>query len=373
VVTAKIAFRNLLRRPMRTALTTMILAIVVGAMFGLSNLAGSLRAGLHSLVSATGAHLIVFEADAVELLTSSIPLDVVDVLSKLDGVTAVAPGLDVFAAWEDRASLLLSGWPTDAFLWDFGEMLEGSRPQPDDAAVVLGASLAERAGLRAGDEITLLYETFKISGIIQFNSFANNNRVLMPLRLLQKIAHRDSATVVYIQLVDPLDRSLRHHVERAVKEAFPHLSIATVDEAAADNQVLELLKLVARWINVIAAAVGLLVTANTMFMAINERITEIGLLHAIGWSRFRVFAVILCEAGMIGVGGGVLGLAVGLLLTGAIGSSKVMAAFLPPTLDIAAAALSSIAILMVSLVGAFLPAWRASRMQPSLALAGARR
>jgi putative ABC transport system permease protein len=239
--------------------------------------------------------------------------------------------------------------------------------------VVLGASLAERAGLRPGDEITLLYETFKISGIIQFNSFANNNRVLMPLRRLQKIAHRDGVTTVYIQLVDPLDRSLRHRVERAVKEAFPRLSIATVDEAAADNQVLELLKLVAGWINVIAAAVGLLVTANTMFMTINERITEIGLLHAIGWSRVRIFAVILLEAAMIGLAGGALGLLVGLLLTRGIAASKVMATFLPATVDITAAAIGSVAVLACSLVGAFLPAWRASRMQPSFALAAARR
>jgi putative ABC transport system permease protein len=54
-----------------------------------------------------------------------------------------------------------------------------------------------------------------------------------------------------------------------------------------------------------------LVTANAMAMAMRERVTEIAVLKAIGFSRARVLFLVLGEAFLISMLGGVVGVAVG--------------------------------------------------------------
>jgi putative ABC transport system permease protein len=75
----------------------------------------------------------------------------------------------------------------------------------------------------------------------------------------------------------------------------------------------------ARLLNGIGLAVMftlLLVTANTMSMAVRERRTEIGVLQAVGFPGRLVLALILAEGGLLGACGSVIGLLLGGFLIG---------------------------------------------------------
>src|SRR4029078_5463964 len=61
----------------------------------------------------------------------------------------------------------------------------------------------------------------------------------------------------------------------------------------------------------ISLVVGGLSVINTMAMSVTERTREIGIKRAIGGSRRRLVRELVAEAGLIGVIGGVLGLALG--------------------------------------------------------------
>ena len=62
---------------------------------------------------------------------------------------------------------------------------------------------------------------------------------------------------------------------------------------------------------VISLVVGGLSVINTMAMSVTERTREIGIKRAIGGSRRRIVRELVSEAGVIGVLGGVIGLALG--------------------------------------------------------------
>ena len=66
---------------------------------------------------------------------------------------------------------------------------------------------------------------------------------------------------------------------------------------------------------VIAIAVGFFGIANTLTMNVIERKREIGVLRAVGMSRFQVLRMILAEAAIIGAIGGVLGVIFGIILS----------------------------------------------------------
>src|SRR6185436_10146938 len=58
----------------------------------------------------------------------------------------------------------------------------------------------------------------------------------------------------------------------------------------------------------------LLVTANTMSMAVRVRRNEMGVLKTLGFSSGRVMGLVLSEAGMLGLFGGALGILLSLML-----------------------------------------------------------
>ena len=104
----------------------------------------------------------------------------------------------------------------------------------------------------------------------------------------------------------------------------------------------------------------LLVSANTMMMAARERTAEIGVLKTLGFEDGTVFNVILAEAAIITLGGGLAG---ALLAKFAL-EGKALGGFLPPmTIAWQTIALGvAIAVIMGAASG-LLPAWQASRLR----------
>jgi len=117
-------------------------------------------------------------------------------------------------------------------------------------------------------------------------------------------------------------------------------------------------------ISLSVAGVGIM---NVMLVSVSERTGEIGLLKALGGSPSQVLLVFLIEAAVLSTLGGLLGLAVGL------GAGRIFVIFVPafpvesPTWAVVGSLGLSVALGI--LFGA-LPARRASRLDPVLALAG---
>src|SRR5262249_48931060 len=97
--------------------------------------------------------------------------------------------------------------------------------------------------------------------------------------------------------------------------------------------------------------------------AVSVRRTEIGLRMAIGASEQAVQRMILGQAAMLGVGGGVVGLAVSGV------ARKLTAGTLPDlSIDPLVMAATSGVLFVIVLMAAWLPARRASRIDPAVAL-----
>jgi len=120
----------------------------------------------------------------------------------------------------------------------------------------------------------------------------------------------------------------------------------------------------------LVAAIGI---ANTMVMAVLERTREIGIMKAVGAAPRDIRLLFLAEAGLVGIIGGVIGLALGL------GGGRVIEVLIrelnprvnPPSIFVVdlPLALGSLALALgMSLVAGFLPSRRAMRMSALSAL-----
>ena len=106
-----------------------------------------------------------------------------------------------------------------------------------------------------------------------------------------------------------------------------------------------------------------LVTANAMAMAMRERVTEIAVLKAIGFSRTRVLVLVLGEAFLISLLGGVLGVALGCLFLQAM--NQAIPQFFPLAINELAGIWMSyglIAAAFLGLISGLVPALQAARL-----------
>jgi putative ABC transport system permease protein len=126
----------------------------------------------------------------------------------------------------------------------------------------------------------------------------------------------------------------------------------------------------------VAMLIAALGIVNTLLMSVLERYQEIGICKAIGASDGDVFVLFLTEAGMIGLLGGISGLALGSLVCWGLGAAADFYArsqdvtqhldlFAFPPWLLAATVLFAI---VVSMVAGIYPALRAARVDPIRAL-----
>ena len=104
-----------------------------------------------------------------------------------------------------------------------------------------------------------------------------------------------------------------------------------------------------------------------MKSSVEERTREIGILRAIGFRKRHIIQIVLTEAGLLSLLGGLLGYLLGMGAAVYFGSAMVKAeVFIPWQSDLLVYALS--ASLLIGLVGSLYPAWKAARLDPTESL-----
>lgn len=270
----------------------------------------------------------------------------------------------------------------------------GTAPAPTTAGPKAGGfhqimvTPALQRGLKAeiGDEIVLLLQDRNnmqqaiiahLVAVVDYGLPNMNARMAwMDFHSLQKALHLDQeASEIAFRIrdqnaADQIKEQLSQSLDQEYfVETWLDLSPFFRDIMALQNAVFGAV-LVIIFVIVIAAIV------NTSLMTVMERTREIGTLMALGYRRRHILMLFLGEASVIGLGGGVAGVAVVSILLSILGRVGIemklpgqqVATVLYP--DVKPSFIFLVLVLAVgsALVAGLLPAWRASRMKPVQAL-----
>jgi putative ABC transport system permease protein len=93
-------------------------------------------------------------------------------------------------------------------------------------------------------------------------------------------------------------------------------------------------------------------------------------LLALGWKRGRIICMVLWESALLGLFGGVAGVAIGAIGVQILGTMPAICGLLKPDVSIGLLAISVAIAVAVGVLSGLYPAWRSSRLRPSLALQG---
>jgi putative ABC transport system permease protein len=239
---------------------------------------------------------------------------------------------------------------------------------------VAGFDLAERYGLDIGSTLTIRDRDFVVVGIYERepNSLMAsqfNTRAYVSMDAWAVLPGQPQGVGGSITALVAPDRDPEVVAER-IKEQIPGIQTHTGRQAGEEiRQALTIFILILSASGVLAIIVGGLSVINTMIMAVSERTREIGLKKAVGASDPDVLAEIVVDAGVVGGLGGLTGLAFGwgtaqVINTVTTHLENLHVLMVTPRLAVGA-------IIFTILLGMFAglyPAWRASRLDPVVAL-----
>jgi putative ABC transport system permease protein len=320
---------NLLRRWGRTALSGLGVAIGVTTIVALLALTAGLARSAGDLAKLGRADFGVFQGGLADLTASSLPDAVVPRVQAVPGVAAVAPLQILSHAVAADSTILVFGARAQSFLAKRLVLLAGR-----DAAgtgLMVGTGAASRLHVRPGQRLSIDGHLLRVAGIYHSGISLEDNGIVLPLALTQRISGRPGEISIIVVLIAPgyLETTVEHAVQRAVPGTVALGDPSEVSRVDTNSRTINEAAII---IAVLAVLLGAVVVVNTMALAVIERRREFGVLAAVGWSRGRIARLLLGESIAVSLAGTVLGLGVGALASVLLVHALAAATFVSPAI-----------------------------------------
>jgi putative ABC transport system permease protein len=358
--------RDIVRQPVRTGLTVVGVALGVIAIVAFSATARGLNTQMEDAIKTGGADMMVYESNVAADILSRLEEDAVgDRIRAIPGVAEVAGGLIHVLPVEELSYMLLFGIREDEFIMQSSAARSGRKLTSQDE-IMLGAGAARRLKKGVGDALEIQGEPFEIVGIFQTDiTFFNSGIVIHLAKLQELIGSRGQVSTFMVKVTEDADLTA---VRETIEQDENLVTITNAAEYARVDRGLEVAEGMVWAISLLAVFVGSIIVMNTMWMSVHERTREIGVLRAIGWSKPRVMLMIVIETVFLGLIACVVGIVLGVGLAEAVRFLPVVAQFISPTYEWPTFVLAVNVAVVLSLVGAAAPVWRATRISPAEAL-----
>lgn len=382
------SLRNTLRRPLRSALTALGVALGMAAVVALGSLTlGAQRALTQQLERLGYDVVLVLPMGTRGAATSGgekLSLDP-SVLEGVEGAERVgawlretlpvaAEGvqgfLPVVGVYPDLAEL-------EGPLWPEAPRVVGRIPRADNEALVSAAAARDlRVGV--GDRVRIRDRDFFISGIVQWEDRTSQAESALFLRievLWALTGDRETFTLAWVKARPGYNVArLEQNVQQALRKAGAGAGALVQSSRRIFEVVRTALGVLNATLTAIAAValfVGGLGLMNTMYTAVVERTREIGVLSALGARPGQILLLFVMEAGWLGLLGGVAGVMLGYgvaLSLSAVVTQFVEGAVLTPGASAGLIAAALLVAVGLGMLAGLLPARRAALLPPVEAL-----
>ena len=318
-------------------------------------------------------------------LRTPLPLSLANEVGRVDGVRGAYPALEGSAVLVGRDGTAVRNGGAPGLGFDYRAddpalpLVRGHGPTGADQVAVESSTLA-KSGLHLGDRTRLVVagtvQPVTVVGEVSFEGGAAGATIVVVDHdaAVRWFAPDGTVQNITVQADDGVSQAA---LRQKVAAVLPQGTEAITGEAYSAEQrsnLAEGLGFLNTFLLVFAAVslfVGAFIIANTFSMLVAQRTRELALLRAVGASRRQVVRVVIGEAVVVGVVGGVLGLLAGIGL--AAGLQALVGSFgLKISGGLPVHGRTVLASLLVGVVvttaSAVLPAVRAGRIAPVAAM-----
>ncbi|MDQ2918203.1 MAG: ABC transporter permease [Pseudomonadota bacterium] len=371
--------RNLVARRLTTALTAGGMALVVYVFATVL----MLSAGLEQTLIATG------QADNVVVIRRSSQTEVQSGIARLQaGIVESLPQIALAADGRPLVSkepvVLInlpkrtSGKPANVVIRGVTaagltlrpqvKLVEGRMFRPGTAEVITGRSIADGfQGAALGETLRFASRDWTVVGVFDAGHTAYDSEIWGDAEQMLQAFRRTGYSSILFKLNDP-------NQFEAVKSAIENDPRLTLEAKRETRFYAEQSEALSKFISYLGTAISIIFSigavigaAITMYASVASRTNEIGTLRALGFSRAAILSAFLGEALLLGLIGGIVGLAAASVMQALSISTTNFQTFaeiafsftLTPGIVIASLTFA----LAMGFIGGFLPAARAARMK----------
>ncbi|MFH0987143.1 MAG: ABC transporter permease [Candidatus Micrarchaeota archaeon] len=373
------AFKNLWLKKTRTALALIGLSIAIVGLISLISLSAGIRYTITESISNMQG-VTVIEKDAFESILSTVDEKYADDIEKFTEVNFVTPeiwgmigsveGQDTLA--KGMASMLEyagvdshNAKKTISMGSYYENLKKGRFLTPSDKySIVISQKISDDYKKSVGSKMSFAGEDFRVVGIYETGSQFLDMVILMPIDTAREIGNfkQGMVSLLYVDLKNPNEADrVASKIEFMIDDVDAKTSSERGQEMGSIVSNIDMFFLAISSVAIMVGAIGIL---NTMLMSVMERYREFGVLKAVGWTSDDVIKLVLYESLMLGIIGGVLGIALGYF---AVFALDVILPF-SPVLTLELVVSSFFLSIILGVVGGTYPAFRASKLDPVVAI-----
>jgi putative ABC transport system permease protein len=370
-----LVLRNAFRHKLRTTLTIVGIVVAIAAFGMLRTIVDAWYAGANA---SSSARLVTRSSVS---LVFSLPLNYAQKIRQVDGVAAVGWANWFGGVYVNERNFFPQFAISESYLDLYPEFLlpddERRAFVADRVGAIAGRKLADKYGWKVGDQIPLrgtIYSgtwTFNLRGIYEGADEGTDTSTFffhfdyLNESIKKQFPGRGDQTGVFIESLRNADDAAA--VSAAIDATFRNSLAETLTETEKAFQLgfvamSEAILLAIQAVSYVVIVIILAVMANTMAMTARERYGEYATFKAIGFSNGFVGMLIFAESLGIALLGGVLGVAATFPLADAFASTvgSILTGF---HVSRDTVVLQLLAALVIGVVAAAIPAWRAARVR----------
>lgn len=227
--------------------------------------------------------------------------------------------------------------------------------------VLVGAEVAKKLDLKEGESLTLLGSSFNIIAILPQTGTIDDSRLFVNLHKVQELTGKENvvSAIEVVGCCNQISKGLVEKIKKIIPEAKVVTILQVVETQLKTNQTMHRLSLLFLAVIILIGGASI---ANDMYSNVSERKREIGTLIALGATSKTILRLFLMKAAILGLLGGTIGFLVGETLAIFLGPLFAKVPVLPEWYLLP---LSIGLSLFVTLAASYLPAKKASQLDPS--------
>lgn len=361
--------RNIASRPLRAVLTASAVAIGVMAVVALGVLTTSLKETATQILDVGNADFTIAQRNASDIINGTISEEDIAAIGQIPGVERAVGALISTDAYDADNPLVIEVGLAPEDQGPFGVNILDGESYGADATdqVMLGYVLAKQIGKTVGDTVTVDGHDYEVTGLYRTNISFGNSTMMFPLAYLQGANRLSGQVTLGFVQVEP--GAAIKEVRAAIDDGFRQLTtIESAEDFGRADRNLTLISAANTGGSLLAGLIAITGVLNTSLLSFFERIREFGIYRSIGWSRFRVIALVIGEAVIVSIAGAAIGVFLGWVAINVLQNLDQLRGIFKPTYDAAIFWRSLGFGLVVAFFGALYPALRAALVAPITAV-----
>lgn len=379
-----ISFNNLRRRKAKMVFLVLGLAIAISTVVTLITVSKSMNAEIAARLDEYGANIVIVpKSDDLSLTyggmaVSGISLGAHKIYEKdaegiqsiknRDNIKIIAPKLLNAAAIVQRNVLVVGVRFNEELALKKWWRLTGGRPAVKHEAII-GSEVKEKLQLALKQSFQIKGERFVVAGILEPTGSQDDGIVFIDLKEAQRIFERQGELSLIKVAALCYDCPIEEIV-RQTSDKLPEAKVMAIRQTIESKmEAMHRFEHFSYGISIVVLLVAALIVATTMTASVNERTREIGVFRAIGFRQTHIMKIILTEAFLTCLISGAAGYFIGLgaarivspllMMKGGDGVSMMNYPLLGGSLALA---------VFIGICASIYPAFKASRLDPSVAL-----